>query len=977
MTQPSVALAAGSPVTFTMVFTAGAGSGGLTFNVGASGTTVATNVATSQQRTLDSVAINGSAVQQPTSQLTTTPAAPNGIVITTPLTLGWFLGTSATGVHIAGSATANEIDWSISDQNLDHLVPDAFQFSCGTSKDLSVSRDGGTQIFYRAVSTSGQTEAWHKVTIERSSGPSIDVAPAIGPNANNWYNGAVTVNWSATDVIAGLKQVTWSSSTGASGSALNLDALAANSSFIVTGQGSPVTATANATSNSGAVTSKATTLRIDTTPPAVSGTTVIRVMGTTTLAKTTGGWYRTPLDVVFSATDALSGFSGGTSATQTVSVTGEGNNLSAPVTFTDLAGNQTSSSLNNLKIDVTPPVIAVSTSVSPAATGWFNIATTKPTVRFTPSDPGAQPSGLATGSTAVQSVPVTADTLGTTLTSNVFSDVAGNTATAQYTYKMDTVAPTLGNVAPVGPGGIVANALGAFDLTGLQPTVGVALNVTAADSGTAASGLKGVCYDLSGGSACTLATAAGAGSFTLTLLSTVTNATIWSLDNAGNPSTVKTFTVKITRSAPVAAPLSFTMAANTVYQGTVTASGGSAPIAYTLVTGSGPMNGTVTINANGAFTYTPRANFGGSDSFKFSASDGLASSTATVSITVTGGVADQNPVCTAAVASPSSLWPPNHKFVAIAINGVTDPDRDPVTITVTQIWQDESTMADGSGDTPIDGAIVNGAAQVRAERAGDGNGRLYQIFFTATDGKGGSCTGSVTVGVPHDQSGGAVVDSGVRYDSTKVSFPSATIDPTAWNKFSVPAGTSPVVWTHAQFKPANVPTQTITTVSFTSVKFVLGGSVYPMPDGIVTFDPAAPAVSSTTFDSANGVWRTTINPNNISDENFFVGAAIPVDANIAGGGQSTITFNVQSSAPNVSFSWQWSAAAYTFWPTDWNQALIQSYHGNGPTGSQHADTPTNPAVQKTLIQGPRGGGGSNFTGSWSATGAGTATLGQP
>src|SRR6185503_7538728 len=75
----------------------------------------------------------------------------------------------------------------------------------------------------------------------------------------------------------------------------------------------------------------------------------------------------------------------------------------------------------------------------------------------------------------------------------------------------------------------------------------------------------------------------------------------------------------------------------------------------------------------------------------------------------------------------------------------------------------------------------------------------------------------------------------------------------------------------------------------------------------------------------------------------------------------------QFSTQTPSFSWQWSAAAYTSWPLDWNAALIQPYHGRGPTGSQHAGTPDNTTVQKSLIQGPRGGGGSNFTGSWSAT----------
>jgi VCBS repeat-containing protein len=46
-------------------------------------------------------------------------------------------------------------------------------------------------------------------------------------------------------------------------------------------------------------------------------------------------------------------------------------------------------------------------------------------------------------------------------------------------------------------------------------------------------------------------------------------------------------------------------------------------------------NGTLTLNANGSFTYTPNANFSGSDSFTYKATDGSAeSNTATVNITV-------------------------------------------------------------------------------------------------------------------------------------------------------------------------------------------------------------------------------------------------------------------------------------------------------------------------------------------------------
>ena len=56
----------------------------------------------------------------------------------------------------------------------------------------------------------------------------------------------------------------------------------------------------------------------------------------------------------------------------------------------------------------------------------------------------------------------------------------------------------------------------------------------------------------------------------------------------------------------------------------------------------------------------------------------------------------------------------------------------------------------------------------RAERSGTrvkpGNGREYHIFFTADDGKGGTCSNEVRVGVPMTV-GGVAGDDGPLYDS--------------------------------------------------------------------------------------------------------------------------------------------------------------------------------------------------------------------
>jgi hypothetical protein len=182
-------------------------------------------------------------------------------------------------------------------------------------------------------------------------------------------------------------------------------------------------------------------------------------------------------------------------------------------------------------------------------------------------------------------------------------------------------------------------------------------------------------------------------------------------------------------------------------------------------------------------------------------------------------------------------------------------------------------------------------------------------------------------------------------------------------------------------------TTTKTTLEFTGVTFTAGpgGTQYGMPDGLLIFDPSAPATPTTTFDptfGTNGRWTTIFNPNNLSDEMFFVGNAILVDSNISRGGQANVSYTLSSTDPSFSYNWQWSAAVFTYWPvtnasqpdTGNNGAQIQPYHGG--SGGYHAGTPLNTKVQQSLIQGPRGGGGSNFTGSWSAT-AGASCVGNP
>lgn len=112
------------------------------------------------------------------------------------------------------------------------------------------------------------------------------------------------------------------------------------------------------------------------------------------------------------------------------------------------------------------------------------------------------------------------------------------------------------------------------------------------------------------------------------------------------------------------------------------------------------------------------------------------------------------PIFSNVSASPNNLWPPNHKMKEVTINyTVTDNCSDAAHITTTlAIVSNEPVNGTGDGDTePIDFEVIdNRTVKLRAERAGNGDGRIYTITITSVDDCGNSNSTTTEVYVAHN-----------------------------------------------------------------------------------------------------------------------------------------------------------------------------------------------------------------------------------
>jgi hypothetical protein len=196
-----------------------------------------------------------------------------------------------------------------------------------------------------------------------------------------------------------------------------------------------------------------------------------------------------------------------------------------------------------------------------------------------------------------------------------------------------------------------------------------------------------------------------------------------------------------------------------------------------------------------------------------------------------------------------------------------------------------------------------------------------------------------------------------------------------FNAFNIPHGDT--IWFSAVLKLTGSALTTDLKIVFTnqSLKFTEpGGTTFTksVPKSAVVFSTTA-TTATTVWNSTNSEWVTTVPLSYggnvfLSGYSFYVGqAGLP--------GSTHVNWSGRFVSPQCFFqlNWQWGAAVYTHFagtqsapnygavgvkPVDDNQLSVYK-------NSDHAGTPEN--FTAFLAQGGTGGGGSNFTGSYSAT----------
>ena len=168
-----------------------------------------------------------------------------------------------------------------------------------------------------------------------------------------------------------------------------------------------------------------------------------------------------------------------------------------------------------------------------------------------------------------------------------------------------------------------------------------------------------------------------------------------------------------------------------------------ATVTYAAATALDPLSGVASVSCAPPSGFFPL----GTTTVTCTATDQAGNSSAK-SFTITVGDTVP-PVITATTPSVTSLSPPNHQMVPITIAVTATDNLATPACSITGVTSNEPQNGLGDGDTPNDWLITGPLTlQLRAERSGNGNGRVYTIAVRCTDAAGNAAASSTTVVVP-------------------------------------------------------------------------------------------------------------------------------------------------------------------------------------------------------------------------------------
>jgi hypothetical protein len=176
------------------------------------------------------------------------------------------------------------------------------------------------------------------------------------------------------------------------------------------------------------------------------------------------------------------------------------------------------------------------------------------------------------------------------------------------------------------------------------------------------------------------------------------------------------------------------------------------------------------------------------------------------------------------------------------------------------------------------------------------------------------------------------------------------------------------IWFNSVLKPEG--TTSGGTIRFTNQKVTIvtkkGTTTLSVPNATITFSPLA-TEGTTSF--AGGEWMTTV-PASFTDNVFLAGLAYQLPAELEGGANPVSWEGDFTTSPGVSLKWQWAAAVYTTFSSEYNSLEVKPLHSTTLDKYHNGNQAWTPEAFKAFVTGgARGGGGSNYTGSYSGTGS--------